>query len=116
MTRKDTFPLPHIDDLLDQLGQSKYSSTLDLAAGYWQIQVAPESQFKTAILLHHGISCHAIWPDECTSCISMPCPRGSRVVESPDFVLAYIDDILRRLKNTMKHLRLVIECVSNAGL
>ena len=35
------------------------------------------------------------------------------MVESPDFVLAYIDDILRRL---MKHLRLMMERVSNAGL
>ena len=29
--------LPRIDDLLDQLGMSRYFSTLDLAAGFWQI-------------------------------------------------------------------------------
>ena len=37
VTTKDTFPLPQIDDLLDQLADSRYFSTLDLAAGYWQI-------------------------------------------------------------------------------
>ena len=36
VTKPDKFPLPRIDDLLDQLGKSKYFSTLDLAAGNTQ--------------------------------------------------------------------------------
>ena len=35
VTKADTFPLPRIDDLLDQLGQAKYFSLVDLASGYW---------------------------------------------------------------------------------
>ena len=34
VTKADTFPLPHINDLLDQLGKSRYFSTLDLASGF----------------------------------------------------------------------------------
>ena len=55
VTRADTFPLPRIDDLLDQLGQAKYFSTLDLVAGYWQIQVHPDCQDKTAFITHRGL-------------------------------------------------------------
>ena len=55
VTKKDTFPFPRIDDLLDQLGQSCYFSTLDLASGYWQIEVHPDSQEKTVFITHSGL-------------------------------------------------------------
>ena len=42
ITKPDTYPLPQIDDLLDQLGESKYFSSLDLASGYWQTRVHPD--------------------------------------------------------------------------
>lgn len=34
VTKADTFPLPRIDDLLDQLSKARYFSTLDLASGF----------------------------------------------------------------------------------
>ncbi len=46
ITKADVFPLPRIDDLLDQLGESKFFSTLDLASGYWQVQVHPDTVEK----------------------------------------------------------------------
>ena len=55
VTKPDTFPLPRIDDLLDQLGESKYFSTLDLASGFWQIRVHPNSQEKTAFVTPQGL-------------------------------------------------------------
>ena len=55
VTKPDTFPLPRVDDLLDQLGETRYFSTLDLAAGYWQIKIGPDSQAKTAFVTHQGL-------------------------------------------------------------
>ena len=49
LTKADTFPLPRIDDLLDQ------ASTLDLASGFWQVQVHPDSKEKTAFITHQGL-------------------------------------------------------------
>ena len=46
VTRKDTFPLPRIDDLLDQLSGKTVFSTLDAKRGYWQIRVQAESRAK----------------------------------------------------------------------
>jgi len=39
VTKPDLYPLPTIADLLDQLGKSKYFSTLNLKSGYWQIKL-----------------------------------------------------------------------------
>ncbi len=43
MTRKDVFPIPRIDDLLDQLSGKRVFSTLDAKNGYWQIQMDPKA-------------------------------------------------------------------------
>jgi hypothetical protein len=36
----DAYPLPDINEILDQLGQSKYFTCLDMAMGYHQIELA----------------------------------------------------------------------------
>jgi len=50
--KPDLFPLPRINDLMDQLGKSHYFTTLDLAAGYRQIKVHSDNQEKTAFVTH----------------------------------------------------------------
>ena len=55
LTTPDSFPLPRIEDLLEQLGDSKYFSTIDLASGFWQIPMHPSSQPKTAFVVPQGL-------------------------------------------------------------
>ena len=62
LTKPDVFPLPHMDDLLDQLGQSKFFSTLDLASGYWQVKVHHDSREKTAFITHQGLYEFSVMP------------------------------------------------------
>jgi len=50
----DLFPLPNIIDSLDQLGNAKYFSTLDLASGYHRIPMSEEYKNKTAFSTSHG--------------------------------------------------------------
>ena len=37
------------------LGEAKYFSTLDLAAGYWQIELDPVMREKSAFTTHRGL-------------------------------------------------------------
>ena len=55
VTRKDAYALPRTDDTLDALSGSKWFSTLDLASGYWQVEVAPEDREKTAFCTQDGL-------------------------------------------------------------
>ena len=44
VTKKDTYPLPRVDNILDTLGKAKYFSTLGLATGYLQIEMDPATR------------------------------------------------------------------------
>ena len=48
LTVKNGYPLPRIDDLLDQLKGATVFSALDLASGYHQIRISSEDAPKTA--------------------------------------------------------------------
>lgn len=48
VTKKDSFPLPRTDDILDALAGCTWFSTLDLKSGYWQVPVHPGDREKTA--------------------------------------------------------------------
>lgn len=53
-TIADKYPLPRIDDILDNLGKCKYFSTIDLAQGFHQIEMDPTSVEKTAFSCPNG--------------------------------------------------------------
>ena len=44
----DAYPAPNITDILHQLGGARYFSVLDLASGFHQIPLHPDSRAKTA--------------------------------------------------------------------
>ncbi|KAJ8723813.1 hypothetical protein PYW07_007793 [Mythimna separata] len=55
ITTADKYPLPRIDDLLHSAKPTRYMSTIDLRAGYWQIKVKDEDQLKTAFITPFGM-------------------------------------------------------------
>ena len=125
ITKADTYPLPRIDDLLDQLGKSHYFTTLDLASGYWQIRVHPESQEKTAFVTPQGLFEFHVMPFGLTNAPAVFQRLMQRVLMGlnppggKDFVTVYIDDVLvfsQSLQDHLEHLRQVIRCLQEAGL
>ena len=54
LTVVDKYPLPRIDEMLDQVGDSCFFSKLDLHSGFHQIRVVPEHIERTAFRTKYG--------------------------------------------------------------
>ncbi len=122
VTKTDTFPLPRIDDMLDQLNKAKFLSTLDLASGYWQVQVHPQ---KTAFVTHWGLYQFNVMPFGLKNAPGVFQRLMQRVLAglNPEngapFNSVYIDDIIifsETFSVHLQHLQAVIERIAAAGL
>ncbi|XP_022558234.1 uncharacterized protein LOC111206141 [Brassica napus] len=60
--RKDPFPLPHIDKLVDAMAGHQLMSFMDAFSGYNQILMKPEDQEKTSFMTSQGIYCYKVMP------------------------------------------------------
>jgi len=61
-TQKDHFPLPFIDQVLDNLAGKKFFSFLDGFSGYNQIKIAPQDQDKTTFTSPWGTFAYRVFP------------------------------------------------------
>lgn len=120
VTKKDVYPLPRIDDILDTLAQAKYFITLDLSTGYWQVGLDPTSQSKTAFTTHCGLYEFTCMPfGLCNAPATFQ--RLMQVVLCGlewKCCFVYIDDILiasKSFEEHLSHLNLVFERLRKAG-
>ena len=88
VTKKDSFPLPRVDDILDTLGGGLCFCALDLVSVYWQVEVHPEGPTRLVSIPHHAVQI-------------MQCPKhisttnGACASRAPlGIYIAYLDDIV----------------------
>ena len=50
-TKKDSYPLPRIQEVLESMARAAHFSTMDFKSGFWQVRMAPKSQQYTAFMV-----------------------------------------------------------------
>ena len=121
ITKKDNHPLPRIDDMLESFYGSEWFSSIDLASGYWQIEIEEQDKGKTAFITFEGLYEYNVMPFGLCNAPATFQRLMHKVLGELIYKEApvYLDDInihTKTFKEHMINLRKVFEKMRKAGL
>eukprot|EP00173_Palmaria_palmata_P000458 Plantae.Rhodophyta-Palmaria_palmata.ctg1209.p1 GENE.Plantae.Rhodophyta-Palmaria_palmata.ctg1209~~Plantae.Rhodophyta-Palmaria_palmata.ctg1209.p1 ORF type:complete len:666 (+),score=133.55 Plantae.Rhodophyta-Palmaria_palmata.ctg1209:1587-3584(+) len=121
LTKRDSYPLPRMDEFIDSLGDASFFTTLDANSGYWQVLMDEASRDKTSFTCHAGFYRFKRLP---FGLINAPATfqRALDLILSGvryEFALVYLDDIIifsRTFDEHMEHLAHVLGLLKTANI
>lgn len=121
ITKTSSYPIPLISELLDSLNGAKYFSSMDLASGYWQIRMHPDSVEKTAFVSKFGLFVFNVMPFGLVGAPATFQSLMDRIFGDLQWksVCVYFDDIFvfsKTFKEHLQHLREVFTRLRNYQL
>ena len=110
----DAYPMPRVDELIDNLGPAHYIYTLDLTRGYWQVPVDSKSRPLTAFTTPFGLYQFKVLPFGLHGAPATFQRLMDRVLAGQEGHAASIDDVVvwsRSWQEHLTHLRNVFKAI-----
>jgi len=106
-TRRDSFPMPLVEDVISQLGKSVWFTALDLQSGFWQIRMALDDMKKTALVTKTGLYDWIVMPFGLKNATSTFTRTMSLVFKElrDKFLRVFVDDLNVHSESWDDHLR-----------
>ncbi len=106
-TRRDSFPMPLVEDVISQLGNSSWFTALDLQSGFWQIRMAPEDMKKTVLITKTGLYDWTVMPFGLKNATITFTRTMSEVFKDlgSNFLKVFVDDLNVHSENWEEHLQ-----------
>ena len=109
VTVPDAYPLPRVDDLIDEVGQARYITKLDLLKGYYQIPLTEDAQQISAFITPFGLFQYLVAPFGMRNCPATFQRAMNTLVQGLEGVSVYIDDVLLFSDSWEQHTRQLAE-------
>ena len=121
VSKKDAYPIPDIQDALDNLRGSRYFATIDLLSGYWQLGMTDRATERSAFCTRRGLFQFTRMPFGLSGAPGSFCRLMSIVLRDLLWVvcLCYLDDIVvyaRSPQELLERLRIVLDRLRDVGL
>lgn len=112
LTKKDAYPLPHVDHILSRLTGARYLTSIDLKSAFWQIPLEKNSCEKTAFVVpSRGLFEFVVMPFG----LSNAAQTQQRLMDNvlgytlEPYAFVYLDDIIIATPSFEKHMEVLEE-------
>lgn len=109
VTKADAYPIPRIDDCIDNVGNANFITKIDLLKGYWQVELTERAKAISAFVTMDGLYQYKVLPFGMKNSGSSFQRLMNKVLKEVKGCSVYIDDILLYTEEWEEHLELLEE-------
>lgn len=117
--KSDKYPLPNMEEILEEMNGNRFFTTLDLFSGYWQIPMSADLKDVVTFVCHMGAFRFEVMPFGLKNAPATFQKMMSSLLRNVPFARVYLDDIVifsKTAEEHMKHVTIVLTIIANAHL